>query len=258
MSQYYKGTPIIPEYIQLLEDAQCKAARAGLPVTDQTLTILASTALLAADTFPRTTVLWEELAPTDKTWPAWKAAYFEAHKLRANRLHATGGNNNLGRANQANIGVVDSGASGFYYSNNAPGAQANQATSFLDSIDNALENLASAATNDKAVLEKLVATNSSLTTSNTHLANQIKTLQTQLSGKKGHGNGGGGRGSRDSNTKKGPNPAGYCWSHGWHVGHGHNSATCKHPKEGHQSNVTWQNTKGGSSANKDWTPRTAA
>jgi hypothetical protein len=45
MSQFYEGTPIIPEYIQLLEDAQRKAARAGLPVTDQTLTIMASTAL---------------------------------------------------------------------------------------------------------------------------------------------------------------------------------------------------------------------
>ncbi len=64
MSQYYEGTPIIPEYIQLLEDAQRKAARAGLPITNQTLTILASTALLAADTFPRTTILWEELAPS--------------------------------------------------------------------------------------------------------------------------------------------------------------------------------------------------
>jgi hypothetical protein len=230
MNQYYEGTPIIPEYIQLLEDAQGKAARASLPVTNQTLTILASTALLAADTFPCTTILWEELAPADKTWPAWKAAYLEAHMLRANRLRATGGADNLGRANQATNGVVDSGASDFYYSNNAPSAQANQATSFLDSIDNALDNLASTATNDKAVLKKLVATNSSLATSNTHLANQIKTLQTQLSAKEGHGSGGGGGGSRDSNTKKGPNPAGYCWSHGWCVGYGHNTPPASTPR----------------------------
>ncbi len=142
-------------------------------------------------------------------------------------------------------------------SNNAPGAQANQTTSFLGSIDNALNNLASATTSNKAVLEKLVATNSSLTTSNTHLANHIKTLQTQLLAKKGHGAGDGGGSGRDSNTKKGPDPAGYCWSHGWPVGYGHNSTTCEHPKEGHQSNVTCQNTKGGSSANKDWIPRTA-
>ncbi len=67
MSQYNKGTPDIPEYIFLLEDAQRKAARAHLPVNDQTLTVLASTALLATDTFPCTTELWEELNPADKT-----------------------------------------------------------------------------------------------------------------------------------------------------------------------------------------------
>ena len=162
--------------------------------------------------------------------------------MRANRLRATGGADNLGRANQATFG----------------GAQDNQATSLLFTIDNALDNLASAATNNKAVLEKLVATNSSLTTSNSHLANQIKSLQTKLAAKKGQGGGDGGGSGRDATTKKGPNPAGYCWSHRWRVGYGHNSTTCEHPKEGHQSSATCQNTKGGSSANKDWIPRTTA
>jgi hypothetical protein len=203
--------------------------RAGLPVTNQTLTILASTALLAVGTFPRTTNLWEELDPVGKTWPAWKTAYLDAHKRRANRLRATGGADNLGRANPA---------------------QANQANSFLDSIDNALDNLVSAATNNKGIITKLVATNSSLATSNTHLANQIKTLQIQFSARNGRGGGGGGGGG-GSNDKKGPNPAGYCRSHGWRVGYGHNSITCRHQKEDHQSNATCQNIKGGSSANKD-------
>ncbi len=58
MSKYYKGMPDIPEFF-LLEDAQGKAARAHLPVTNQTLTVLASTALLAANTFPCTTEIWE-------------------------------------------------------------------------------------------------------------------------------------------------------------------------------------------------------
>jgi hypothetical protein len=69
MSQYYEGMPDIPKYIFLLEDAQRKAARAHLPVTDQTLAVLASTALLAADT-PHITELWEELDPANKTWAA--------------------------------------------------------------------------------------------------------------------------------------------------------------------------------------------
>jgi hypothetical protein len=131
MSQYYEGTPDIPEYIFLLEDAQRKAARACLPVTNQTLTVLGSIALLAADTFPRTTELWEELDPVDKTWDAWKTAYLAAHKKRANRLRATGGADYLGQANSAHATTLNPG--------------------LLDSIDNdnALDNLASAASNKK-------------------------------------------------------------------------------------------------------------
>jgi hypothetical protein len=53
-SHYYEGTPDIPKYIFLLEDAQHKAARAHLPVTDHTLPILASIALLVANTSPHT------------------------------------------------------------------------------------------------------------------------------------------------------------------------------------------------------------
>ncbi len=121
MIQYYEGMPDIPEYIFLLKDAQRKAARAHLPVTNQTLTILASTTLLATNTFPRTTELWEELDPADKTWTAWKTAYLAAHKKRANRLRATGRADYLGRANLAHTTTLNPG--------------------LLDSIDNALNNL---------------------------------------------------------------------------------------------------------------------
>ena len=155
MSQYYEGMPDVPKYIFMLKDARRKGARAGLPVTNQTLTVLAPGLLSSRScTFPHTTKLWEELDPVAKTWTAWKTAYLNAHKRRANHVRATGGANNLGRANLAH---------------------ANQANGLLDSINNALDNLASAATNEKAVPEKLVTTNSSLATSNTTLTNQVKT-----------------------------------------------------------------------------------
>ncbi len=162
MSKYYEGTLNIPKYIFLLEDAQCKAARACLPVTNQTLTVLASTALLAADIFPRTTELWEELDPANKTRSAWKTAYLAAHKYRANRLH-TRGADYLGLANSAHTTTLNPG--------------------LLDSIDNALNNLASAASNKKAILEQLIASNFSLATSNSNLTNQVKTLRDQLAAK---------------------------------------------------------------------------
>jgi hypothetical protein len=199
------------------------------------LTVLASTALLAADTFPRTTELWEELDPADKTWAAWKKAYLAAHKKRADRLRATGGADYLGRANSAHSTTLN--------------------PSLLDSINNALNNLASAASNKKAILEQLIASNSSLAPSNSNLTNQVKTLRDQLAAKS-RGGGSRGAGSNDPNKRRGPDPDGYCWSHGYRIGHGHNGHTCSHPKEDHQPTATCNNIMGGSVANKnkDWTP----
>ena len=131
MSKYYEGTPDIPKYIFLLEDGQRKAARARLPVTDQTLTVLASTALLVANAFPHTTELQEESDPANKTWSAWKTAYLAAHKKRAIRLHATGGADYLGHVNSAHSTTLNPG--------------------LLNSIDNAPDNLASTAINKKAM-----------------------------------------------------------------------------------------------------------
>ncbi len=53
----------------------------------------------------------------------------------------------------------------------------------LDSIDNALNNLASAASNKKAILEQLIASNSSLPTSNSNLTKEVKTLRDHLAAK---------------------------------------------------------------------------
>jgi hypothetical protein len=197
------------------------------------LTTLASTVLLATGTFPCTTELWEELDPADKTWAAWKTAYLAAHKRRVSCLSATGGADYLGRVNSAHSTTLNPG--------------------LLDSIDNALDNLASAASNKKAILEQLIASNSSLATSNSNLTNQVKTLHDQNAAKT--------RssvcrvaGSIDPNKRRGPDPDGYFWSHGYHVGHGHNGHTCSHPKEGHQPTATRNNIMDGSIANKEWMP----
>jgi hypothetical protein len=111
------------------------------------------------------------LDPANKTWTAWKTAYLAAHKKRANRLRANGGADYLGQANSAHTTTLNPG--------------------LLDSIDNTLDKLASAASNKKAILEQLMASNSSLATSNSTLTNQVKTLRDQLTAKS---RGSGGRG----------------------------------------------------------------
>ncbi len=115
------------------------------------MTVLASTALLAADTFPHTTELSEELDPVNKTWAAWKTAYLATHKKRANCLRATGGADSLSQANSAHTTTLNPG--------------------LLNSINNALDNLTSAASNKKAILEQLIPSNSSLAASNSNLTN---------------------------------------------------------------------------------------
>ncbi len=236
MSQYYEGTPDILKYIFLLEDAQRKTARACLPITNQTLTVLASTALLAANTFPRTTELWEELDPVDKTWAAWKIAHLAAHKKGANHLLATGGADYLGQANSAHTTTLNPG--------------------LLNTINNALDNLASAASNKKAILELLIASSSSLATSNSNLTNQVKTLCEQLVAKSRDGGGRGG-GSNYPIKRRRPDPAGYCWSHGYPVEHGYTGHFCSNPKKGHQPTAMRNNIMGSSIANKDWMPNRA-
>eukprot|EP00957_Ditylum_brightwellii_P108083 8245766-Ditylum_brightwellii.AAC.1 len=59
---------------------------------------------------------------------------------------------------------------------------------------------------------------------------------------------------QERNTSRGYEPKGYCWSHGYSVTRGHNSQSCKKPKEGHRRKATQANTMGGSEVFKNWTP----
>ena len=45
---------------------------------------------------------------------------------------------------------------------------------------------------------------------------------------------------------------GYCWTHGYRVKKGHDSASCPAKDEGHKDAATRANTMNGSTANKGW------
>jgi hypothetical protein len=60
----------IPQYIIMLEDAQQKAKRAGMPIADVELVMMASAAVLAAQHFPRKVDDWEGLPTPACTWLA--------------------------------------------------------------------------------------------------------------------------------------------------------------------------------------------
>jgi hypothetical protein len=53
MHNYYTQADGIPQYINMLEDAQKKATRAGMPIANVELVMMASAAVLVAQHFPR-------------------------------------------------------------------------------------------------------------------------------------------------------------------------------------------------------------
>ena len=230
MLGYYADADGIPEYINMLEEAQRKLARANLPMSDDQLLAIASTAVLASDHFPRATDEWEALARDRKTWTAWKAHYRAAHLARKRQLLASGHtHHSQGIANA----VTPSAAAG----------------TSLEMLDTYLDNLALAATADKTTFQQLLDNNSALTANVAALTASLASLTSAYSI----------LASSCRSTTATPtaprqptklDPKGYCWTHGFRVTLGHSSATCTHPAEGHKSTATRQNTMGGSSANK--------
>ena len=62
MQRYHLEVEGIPEYINMLEDAQRQAGRAGRAISDDTLLLFASTAMLTSERFPRANDAWEDRA----------------------------------------------------------------------------------------------------------------------------------------------------------------------------------------------------
>ncbi len=91
MHQYYIQADGIPQYINMLEDAQKKVKRAGMPIADIELVMMASAAVLAAQQFPREVNDWEGLPSSTCTWSAWKTAFRLPHVKRQCQILASGG-----------------------------------------------------------------------------------------------------------------------------------------------------------------------
>ena len=79
MQRYHLEVEGIPNYINMLEDAQRQAGRSGQTIADKTLLLFFTTAMLTTERFPRANDDWEERAEWDKTWTQCKLAYKKAH-----------------------------------------------------------------------------------------------------------------------------------------------------------------------------------
>lgn len=243
MISYYAQADGIPKYINMMEEAQRKLARASLPMSDDQLLAIASTAVLASQHFPRTTDEWEARPRANKTWAAWKTTYRAAHIARKRQLLASG-STSMDTPGRAHVVTTDASL---------------VTPDTFERLDGYLNNLANAATQERTTLTQLVENNASLTASVATLTASVAALTaayTLLS--KGHApavmTAPVASGSARTRPPRLQQFAvnGYCWTHGYKVGKTHSSATCTARAVGHKVTATRANTMGGSSLNKGW------
>ena len=165
MQTAHKECDGIPEYIHTLEDAQAKAARANVPITDTMLMIIATNAMLQTEQYPRANDEWEDMPVIDHTWAKWKLLYRTAAKKAAIKAKATGGKDLFGSAHAATAAEEQS-------EDMNPHIGAN--------LEGYFDNLAAAAMNEKEVLENLVKSMAKVTTANEVLTQSNATLTQQL------------------------------------------------------------------------------
>jgi hypothetical protein len=244
MHNYYTQVNGIPQYINMLEDAQKKATRAGMPITDVEIVMMASAAVLAAQHFPRKVDNWKGLLSASCTWTAWKTAFRLAHVKRQQQILASREGEPLGRAH----GVILAAAPA------------------IGRLKTVLNNLALVATNNTVVLQQLIAANLALTATIMLLTATNKKLvdaATRWGGTPAATPGWGGTQAATQATTPAATPAGiratrkpfpgnYCWTHGHRVSKHHMSATCANKAPGHPDDATASNTFGGSNKDKNW------
>eukprot|EP00804_Cyclotella_cryptica_P001437 CCRYP_003680-RA/>CCRYP_003680-RA protein AED:0.63 eAED:0.34 QI:0/0/0/1/1/1/2/0/664 len=257
MLGWWSENPCVPEYINRLEDAPKKAARANLPITNDWLAAIATMSLLAAGSFPKLRLDWDGLASSDKTWPVWKSWALKASKTEqrafGNRCDV------FGSASSA-IATHGTLTAAFHPTNLTP---SNNQLPTLSKLESHLDNMAMAVTNKKSVLDSLVASNATLTKLTSDKLSKLEKLVLDLK-PSAH---------RPAQSIQPPPastnsrslfqlraaikhtwvPGGFCSTHGWGVSAGHSSTDCKGKQPGHVDSATHTNPKGpGASKNKGW------
>ena len=196
---YYTLADGIPEYINMLEEAQRKLARANLPMSDDQLLAIASTAVLASEHFPRPTDEWEAQPRHMKTWTAWKLHYRAAHIARKRQMLAAGRTGGTANAVTPDDDVI------------TPDTFAR--------LDGYLDNLAAAATIERTTLSQLIENNATLTASITSLTASVASLTTAYTllaaGNTAEAPAGMRQANRARTTNRGLANKGYCWTHGY-------------------------------------------
>ena len=167
MQRYHLELEVLPDYINMLEDAQRQAVRAGRTIADETLLFFASTSMLTSERFPHANDDWEERVERDNTWPQWKIAYKRAHAQAQVKA----------QANDGSVKFVAAKSAACQDQITTPlNNQLEEEGVGIKALEGCFDNVAATAINEKGVLQQLVLNNTTLTTSNESLVALVNKL----------------------------------------------------------------------------------
>ena len=148
MAKWWREETCVPEYVNRLEDGQKKAARALVPISDEFLTGIATSSILAENSFMAAREKWDERPSGEKTWKNWKNHFADFQSAIELATHTSGGS--FGSANSA---AKFHGTSALHPADDEiPSSTVKKLYSYLD-------NIAVAATNKRDMFNRLVANN---------------------------------------------------------------------------------------------------
>ena len=152
----------------MLEESQKQSNRAGNLITDPTLLLFVSNAMLRTNRFLRANEIWGDLPSDNQTWARGKTIYCKADMADKVKKAVKGRQEHFG-------------AHGAFDKVPNPEALEDLSQLSVEELDGYFRSLANAATTEKDILAALVKINATLTTSNATLTATVANLKKQLS-----------------------------------------------------------------------------
>ena len=101
MQRYHLEVEGIPDYINMLEDAQKQVGQTVQTIADKTLLLFERTAMLKTEQYPQTNDNWEDWAEDQKNWAEWKISYKRVNAKARVKAQASKGSDKFGAVNVA-------------------------------------------------------------------------------------------------------------------------------------------------------------
>ena len=166
MRKYHKQADGIPEYINMLEDAQRMALRIDEtnPITGTSVMNIVNAAMLSLQQPPRTTEECEDIPAVEKHWKTCKTMYKAAQGRDRVRAKDGGIKNSFGGINAGGANTAAAAAT-----NSPPTDNAGAEPFTVDELEACFDNLANAAKAERSTLDELVKSIAVLIATNSEL-----------------------------------------------------------------------------------------